>query len=202
MVEKYICALIVIAVMIKEIQKGNIDINKDFDKIYLLYSVRMRRFAENYLLSKEDAENVVQDIFIHILEKKQQLNITTSISSYLFTLTKNRCLDFLRHQTVADKYRSEYAIKLEALEELNAIDINEQEIESKIKEALEKLPPKCREIFVKSRFENKRNKDIAEELHIFVSTVETQISIALRKLKADLKEYLPIILFFYGVNIS
>ncbi len=177
-------------------QRGKIvlNISRDFDEIYLTYASRMCRFAETYL-TKEDAENVVHDIFINMLEENRVVDIRSNIASYMFVLTKNRCLDFLRHQAVMNKRRQEYILKLEALEKLNSLELNEEDIERLIHEALDKLSPRCREIFVKSRFENKKNKDIAAEMNISVSTVETQMGIAMKKMKAFLKDYSFLIFF-------
>lgn len=160
----------------------------------------MIRFAKEYVLFEDDAENIVQDIFVLLWEKRDVLDIQVSLTSYLFTLVKNRCLDFIRHKTVSEEYAKEFQAKQAALEQLNYTFTSEEDIEEVITAAIEKLPERCREIFIKSRIEGKKYKEIAEELNISVNTVENQIAIALKRLKVELKDYLPLLLFLLNVK--
>lgn len=172
----------------------------NFDSVYVTYYPRMIRFAKEYLLLEEDAENIVQDIFVMLWEKRDVLDIRISLASYLFTLVKNKCLDFLRHQTVVDEFAREYKAKQAALEQLNYTISSDEDIEQIITAAINSLPERCREIFIKSRMEGKKYKEIAEELDISVNTVENQMSIAFRKLRLELKDYLPLLLFLLDVK--
>lgn len=167
----------------------------NFDKIYILYYSRMHRFAKEYVLSDEDAENIVQDVFLLLWERREVLDIKISLISYLFSLVKNKCLDFLRHRVVADEYKKDLSLKLSALELLNYTLSSEEDIERIVENAINKLPERCRVIFLKSRMEGKKYKEIADELDISVNTVENQIAIALKKLRVELKELLPLFLF-------
>jgi RNA polymerase sigma-70 factor (ECF subfamily) len=74
----------------------------------------------------------------------------------------------------------------------------EQELENKLNEVLNQLPDRCRQIFVLSRFENKKNKEIAEELDISVKAVEKQITKALSTIRTEMKDYLPLLMFLSG----
>ncbi|WP_085536129.1 RNA polymerase sigma-70 factor [Massilibacteroides vaginae] len=167
----------------------------NFDKIYVLYYSRMHRFAKEYVLSDEDAENIVQDVFLLLWERKDVLDIRISLVSYLFSLVKNKCLDFIRHQHVVDAYKNDLSLKLSALELLNYTLSSEEDIERIVINAVERLPERCRLIFLKSRVEGKKYKEIAEELGISVNTVENQMSIALKKLRIELKDFLPLLAF-------
>ena len=82
-------------------------IQNNFDRIYVTYYSRMLRFAREYVLFEEDAENVVQDVFLLLWEKREVLDIQISLVSYLFSLVKNRSLDYLRHKVVAEEYKQE-----------------------------------------------------------------------------------------------
>lgn len=172
-------------------------LQNNFDKIYVMYFTRMRRFAKEYVLFDEDAENVVQDVFVVLWEKRDVLDIQVSLVSYLFLLVKNRCLDYLRHQVVADEYKQELTLKLTSLEHLNDSFTSDEDIERILLSAIHKLPERCREIFMKNRIEGKKYREIATEMNLSVNTVENQISIALKKLRVELKDYLPLFLFFY-----
>ena len=170
-------------------------LRNNFDKIYVTYFSRMKRFAKEYVILDEDAENIVQDVFVMLWEKKDVLNIQVSLLSYMFILVKNRCLDFLRHQVVDEEYKQELETKISALEVINCAFSSEEELEQIITNAIDALPEHCREIFLKSRVEGMKYKEIADVLNISVNTVENQISIALKKLRIELHDYLPLLLF-------
>ena len=176
------------------------DVRNNFDKIYLLYYSRMFRFAKEYVLFDEDAENIVRDVFLLLWEKREVLDIQISLVSYLFALVKNKSLDYLRHKVIADEYKQELSAKLTALELLNYSFTSDEEIEQILMTAINKLPERCRQVFLKSRIEGKRNREIANELNLTVSTVENQMTSALRKLRVELKDYLPLLLFLLDVK--
>lgn len=167
----------------------------NFDRIYVLYYSRLHRFAKEYVLSNEDAENIVQDVFLMVWERKDVLDIQISLASYLFSLVKNRCLDFLRHKVVVDEYKKDLSLKLSALELLNYSLSSEEDVERIVTNAINKLPERCKLIFLKSRIEGKKYKEIATDLDISVNTVENQMAIALRKLRVELKDLLPLFIF-------
>lgn len=171
------------------------DLKDNFDRIYVIYFSRMRRFAKEFVLFDEDAENVVQDVFLLLWEKREVLDIKVSLTAYLFSLVKNKCIDYLRHQIVAEEYIQEQKAKIYALEQFNYNMSSDEDIDAILKKAINKLPEKCREIFVKSRIEGKKHREIATELNISVNTVENQMSIALKKMRAELKDYLPLLIF-------
>lgn len=171
------------------------DIRSNFDKIYVTYYFRMYRFAKEYVLFDEDAENIVQDVFLLLWEKREVLDIHISLMAYLFSLVKNKCMDHLRHRLVVEEYQHELKAKLSSLESLSYTFNSEEDIERVLTDAINRLPERCRDIFLKSRIEGKKNREIAEELNISVSTVENQITIALKKLRVELKDYLPLLLF-------
>ncbi|MCL3853121.1 MULTISPECIES: RNA polymerase sigma-70 factor [Parabacteroides] len=182
-------------------QKENIK----FEDIYLSYFSKMKYFALEYVIREEDAENIVQDVFTELWEKKEMLSMHINLVAYLFTTVKNRCLNHLRHKTIvqetANLIQEEYLITLRMnLNSLDAFDqslFSHQDIEKIIARALDTLSPKCREIFVMSKIEGKKQKQIATELNISINTIETQIGIAYKKLRTELKEHLFLFIFFF-----
>lgn len=174
-----------------------------FEDIYLSYFSKMKHFAQEYVILEEDAENIVQDVFTELWEKREMLNMPINLIAYLFTTIKNKCLNHLRHKTIvnetANLLQEEYFITLRMnLNSLEAFDQNlfsEQDIEQIITKALNTLSPKCKEIFIMSKIEGKKQKQIAAELNISINTVETQIGIAYKKLRVELKNYMPLFLF-------
>ena len=174
-----------------------------FEDIYLSYFSKMKYFAKEYVISEEDAENIVQDVFVELWENKEMLNMHMNLIAYLFTTIKNKCLNHLRHKLVvqetASKLQEEYTISLLMnLYSLEAFDNNlfsDQDIEKIISRALDTLSEKCRTIFIMSKIEGKKQKEIAQELNISINTIETQMGIAYKKLRIELKDYFPILLF-------
>ena len=174
-----------------------------FEDIYLSYFSKMKYFAKEYVISEEDAENIVQDVFVELWENKEMLNMHMNLIAYLFTTRKNKCLNHLRHKLVvqetASKLQEEYTISLRMnLDSLEAFDNNlfsDQDIEKIISRALDTLSEKCRTIFIMSKIEGKKQKEIAQELNISINTIETQMGIAYKKLRIELKDYFPILLF-------
>ena len=177
----------------------------DFEQIYLSYFSKMKRFAREYVLSDEDAENIVQDVFLDFWEKKELLPLPINILAYLFTSIKNRCIDFLRHKIVQkeveNKMQEEYRLTLQmkyySLGELDVGIFEEDDVEQLLSKVIDSLPERCREIFLKSKIEGKKQKEIAEEMNISINTVETQMGIAYKKLRNELKDYFPLFIFLY-----
>ena len=95
-----------------------------------------------------------------------------------------------------EEYQITLKVKLASLELFDQSLLSEQDIEKIISEVINSLPEKCREIFIKSKIEGKKQKDIAVEMNISLKTVENQMNIAYKKLKSELKDYLPLLLFF------
>lgn len=175
----------------------------DFEKLYLTYFSRMKLFAKEYVILDEDAENIVQDIFLELWEKRELFSLHTNLLAFLFTAIRNRSLNFLRHKTIIqdtktkilDEYNITLRTNLISLESFNESAFDENNIEKIISNALEQLPEKCRQIFIMNKVEGKKQKEIAEELNISVNTVETQMGIAYKKLRHALKDYFLILLF-------
>ena len=181
--------------------------NIKFEDIYLSYFSKMKHFATEYVISDEDAENIVQDVFVELWENKEMLNMHMNLIAYLFTTIKNKCLNHMRHkivvQNTATKMQEEYLISLRMnLDSLEAFDnklFSDQDIEKIINRALDSLPEKCMTIFLMIKIEGKKQKEIAQELNISINTVGTQIGIAYKKLRTELKDYLPIMLFLLSL---
>lgn len=187
--------------MIKDLKSNMLwKTEADFDRIYNIYYPKLVRFANTYLLSFSDSENIVQDIFLRLWENRDQIPCSGSINAYLFTVVKNRCVDTLRTVkkerfcNLSGIEQQELNLKLYALEAFDENGFTLSELERIIQEAILSLPDRCREIFLLSRMEGLTYKEISERLEISTNTIEGQMSAALRKLRVALKDYLP--LFF------
>jgi len=175
-----------------------------FEQVYRYYYPRLIYFARQYLFDVEASKNIVQDVFTELWDKRNTLRTDTNLNAWLFTVTKNKSLKTISHLKSQQNYDNYIRIRLldvnyKALTDFDTSNLVFEELQSQIQAALDKLPPACRKVFEMSRFEDKKNKEIAEELNLSIKTVEAQISKALRSLKTDLKDYLPLfyILFLF-----
>ena len=173
---------------------GNLEL---FDEIFRQYSKPLFYYATKFV-EDEVAKDIVQDVFAK-LWSDQKIAIKLSLNSFLFTMVRNSCLQHLEKQKVRNKYLESTKLKLQE-EELQfyiteKTSLIEQELEKKLSEVLDSLPERCRQIFIMSRFENKKNKEIAEELDISVKAVEKHITRALSTIRTEMKDYLPLLLF-------
>ena len=168
-----------------------------FDFVFHYYYSGLCAFAEKYVGHAKVVEDIVQDLFVALWIKSEQINITSSVRSYLFSSVKNRCFDYLKHQ----KVKSQSIIKLKSSGNINHDTpenwLAESELQKILDSSLEKLPPRCREIFRLSRFKGLKNQEIANQLGLSKRTVELQISNALKALRKDLKPYLPAFLLIF-----
>ncbi len=158
----------------------------NFSELYFIYYPKLVRFAKEFVILEEDAENITQDIFMNLWERRNSLNHINNMNAYLFKLVKNRCLDHLKHKIFEQKYaETEWAsFKVESFEDYDVIE--KKDMEELIRFAINSLPERCREIFLLSRFRNLKYKEISDHLSISVNTVECQMGIALRKLRSRL----------------
>lgn len=175
----------------------------DFEEVYVAWFSKLKRFAKEYVMSDADAENVVHDVFLDMWEKKDLLSCRINLVAYLFTSVKNRCIDCLRHrileQNAVTQIQEEYLItlrmKFDSLVVFDQQVLAEGDLDTLLTRAIDSLPEKCREIFIKSKIEGHKQKEVAEELGVSINTVEKQINIAYRKLREELKNYVPLFLF-------
>lgn len=171
-----------------------------FDEIFRQYSKPLFYYAAKFV-DDEAARDIVQDVFVK-LWSDSSITVKLSLNSLLFTMVRNSCLQHLEKQKVRAKYAESAKLKLQEEELLFYMEektsLIEQELENKLNEVLGNLPDRCRQIFKMSRFENKKNKEIAEELDISVKAVEKQITKALATIRTEMKDYLPLLLFLSG----
>lgn len=170
-----------------------------FEEMYKAYFPKLVRFAQSFLLSKEAAENLVQDAFLKLYERRDVIPYGQNLGGFLFTVVKNRCIDTFRRsrgKRVTIVETGELDAKLHALEKFDNIRISDAELEMRIKEAVDALPERCRQVFTLCRLEGKSNAETAELMGISLNTVERQMGIALHKLRDALEGYLPVFIFF------
>ncbi len=168
----------------------------DFEAFYKRWYSGAIRFALEYIRDESEAENIVQEVFVNIFEKRKSLSKDMNLTYYLFSAVKNRCVNYLTNKLrqrsikVADNDSTfEDRLALVALEEFDVNITIREDFEPRLNQALEKLPPQCRRIFVMSKIDGKKQLDIADELGISINTVESQMKIAYVKLREELKDF-------------
>lgn len=171
-----------------------------FDFVFNYYYSGLCAFANQLVEDRAVAEDLVQDLFFKIWVSKSKLEIVTSLKSYLFAAVKNKALNHLKHLKVKEEYGNYISDKTERERQLQNWEFAEPELAELIDKAIQKLPPRCREIFILSRFEGKDNDSIATTLGLSKRTVELQISNALKQLRIELKDYLPLALLLYLIR--
>lgn len=166
-----------------------------FSELYLTYYPKLVRFAKEFVILEEDAENITQDVFTDLWEKRDSLDHIENMNAYLFRLVRNRCLDYLKHKIFEQRYVEnmqthftiELNLKLQSLDRFDVSDISEgNDTEILVRAAIDSLPKRCRDIFLLSRVEGLKYREISERLGISVNTVECQMGIALKKLRVKL----------------
>ena len=180
------------AQLVKSLSKGNL---LAFNTLFREYSGRLYRFAYGYLKSEAESEELVQEVFTKIWEKRAELKKELSFKSYLFTIAFN----IIRKHFRTRKYISEY-FKSRIWDDLDtetSQKITYDSLYQYITELVNQLPERRKEIFIKSRFEGLNIKEIAEELKISHKTVENQLTDALKFIRANFnREIIFLILLF------
>ncbi|HLP72934.1 MAG TPA: RNA polymerase sigma-70 factor [Bacteroidales bacterium] len=147
-------------------------------------------FAMNFTRETEIAEEIVQDTFVKLWDDRKFLTIDISLKSYLLRCVQNRCIDWIRHEKIRQKYLEDASATLASYEYNTDNYVINSELEDLLKIALAKLPPEIYEAYCMSRYKGLKYKDIAIRLKVSVRTVEVRIGKALSSLREDLKDYL------------
>jgi len=171
--------------LFERIKKGD---EKAFEILFHKYYGYMCLYASKIIQDDGSAEEIVQDFFVKLWEKREYLNIETSLNSYLFRSVKNLCINYFQHNKT--KLRHARHI-LSEVENNFSDDDNYPEIDLsiKIEESINSLPEKRKEIFRLSRQDGLKYHEIATKLNISIKTVETQMSLAIKTLREKLKNY-------------
>lgn len=180
---------------------------KEFDRIYIDHYPALFRYAYTMVHDSIMAEEMVHMVFLKILEKSATLTIHTSLKAYLYRSVNNECLNYIKHQKIKSDFEIQTIKAMSNKTETPLAKLQYQELEHRLKVAINELPEQCRTIFQMSRFEELKYAEIAKQLDLSVKTVETQMSRALKKLRVQFADYLPAILIsliniLYLINLK
>lgn len=167
-----------------------------FQRLFRFYYPGLVIYSKQFTTDRMEAEEIVQDLFVRLWQKHQQLTPSDSLKGYLFSSVKNGSLNFLKHKKIEEKY-------IRKITDLSSSHLAYDpdlyvvsELQEKIRNAIDLLPEKCREIFMMSRMAGMKNEEIASELNLSKRTIETQISKALKTMRVELKDYAGLFIFF------
>jgi RNA polymerase sigma-70 factor, ECF subfamily len=164
-----------------------------FEMLFRTYYQPLCNYAYTYLQDKEESEEIVQTTFLSVWEKRETLSIHTAVKPYLYAMVRNACLNVIKHEKIKQKHAvEEIALAPQSYDSVSHA-VGSSELESKIQAAMEKLPEQCRLVFKLSRFEELKYAEIAEHLDISIKTVENHMGKALKIMREQLKDYLPLL---------
>jgi RNA polymerase sigma-70 factor (family 1) len=169
-----------------------------FDALYGNYSRKLYKFGYSILKSKEDTENLIQDVFLNLWENRHKVEKDASIQSYVFTIAYNSAISILRKKT-KDFQFVEYLKSLQEItEEPVNVEVEYNELTAKLDKIINDLPQRQKEVYLLHKVEGLKYNVIAEQLHISVNTIENHMSRALKTIREKLGDYsLFAILFWY-----
>lgn len=171
------------AELILALKEGNL---KAFNQVFDRYAKRLYRFSMGYLKSAENAEEIVQEVFLKIWDNREELIAQKSFESYLFTIAKNGILNTIRKSNSEQVYLN-YAKLNPGKDVLLDDELDFRELEKAYHIVIEQLPPRRREIYLLSKAQSLSNAEIATKMNISVKTVENQMTTALAVIRKNLR---------------
>ncbi len=165
-----------------------------FEMIFKTYYEPLCNYAFTFLQDRDESEEIVQATFLKVWEKRDSIDIESSLKAYLYRAIRNSCINAIKHDRIKRKHATEMLFVSDSTHEGVSQAVISTELDQKIGDALEMLPEQCRLVFKMSRFEELKYAEIAAQLNISVKTVEHQIGKALKIMREELKEYLPMLI--------
>lgn len=180
-----------------------IDEVQQFSILFKEYRIRFILFAKSYLKDEEVAEDIVMDVLMNYWEKRHEIPHVNNVYSYILTMIKNRSINHLEHQRTVSQTKDkltqhgqrELDFRITSLQACDPEELFSEEIMTILQNTLQSFSEQTQTVFTMSRMEGKSNKEIAELLGISSKAVEFHITKVLKKLRVELKDYLPFLLF-------
>jgi RNA polymerase sigma-70 factor (ECF subfamily) len=175
-----------------------------FSEIYRQLYRRAFAFAKSYVHNDLTAEDIASEALIRLWEQSKVKEID-NIEAFLLTILRNKALDYLKHEMIkqnafselASRHAEDLQLRISMLEACNPTEIFEAEIQKTIHDTLAQFPERTRLIFEMSKYGDKSNNEIAQELGVSAKSIEYHITKALKALRIALKDYLPLFYFFF-----
>lgn len=154
---------------------------KSFEEMFRRFHPPLVKYASTILYAREEAVEAVQDVFVNVWNKRDQLEFGAELKAYLYRAVRNHCLNRIRKQQLDTVSLDEQLINVSSVDDAGGGE-KEKRLRMVFQE-IDALPTNCREIFIMSRVEGLSHKEIAQILDISSKTVENQIGIALKKIR-------------------
>ncbi len=169
--------------LVESLQRGDV---QAFDRLFGNYAKRLYAFGFKYLRSKEDAEGLVQDVFLKIWENRKKLDKDSSFKSYLFTIAYNDICTIFRKRATKRQFQDEIALQITAFNPKTEERIDYKSVLEEVDRLIELLPENQKNVLLKRKNQGLSSKEIAEELNLSPRTVDNYMSAALKFLKSRL----------------
>lgn len=171
--------------LFEQVKKNDLN---SYEIIFKRYYKDLYRFAFSYVKEGTIAEEMAQEVFLYIWEKREQIEIHTTLKTYLYSAVKNKCLNYIKLELPKQQSMADISEVFLSVSEKRQDEGENEQIKRYIQKAIDALPKKCRRIFLLSRNAGMTYEEIAEELEISKKTVENQMGIALKKLRESLED--------------
>lgn len=163
-----------------------------FERVFKEHFKSLHAYAGSILRDSDEAEEVVQNVFYKLWEKKEKIDEIQSVQAYLYRSVYNECMNFVKHEKVKQNYEA-HAVHHGNIASSAVDNAETKELEERIGNALNDLPEQCRTIFQMSRFEELKYREIADKLGLSVKTIENQMGKALKILRTKLADYINVV---------
>lgn len=170
----------------EKVREGNFEA---FRLLFERYYPRLCNYAASYLQDDFTKEDTVQEVFAKIWEDRRKIRISGSVKSYFYTAVKNACLNRIKSESIRIGHTSTYSKN--AGEIVFEDEIEQEEFRHYLSMCIEKLPPRCKDVFIQSRFDDARQEKIARDMEISIKTVKAQITKALKLIRDCLRTSYP-----------
>lgn len=179
--------------IVQQIKAGDI---RSFEQLFHAYCEELVRYATTILKDADEAQDVVQHLFVTLWTKRDTLQVNSSLKSYLYRSVYNSSLNRIKQVSTQQKHEEYLGYVAHSYGSAASAVLESKEVQSAIDNAIAALPDQCRLIFTMSRFEGKKYRQIADELQLSVKTIENQMGKALKHMREQLQTYLPSLIIF------
>ncbi|QDH80290.1 RNA polymerase sigma-70 factor [Echinicola soli] len=167
-----------------------------FETTFKSHFQALYAYACMLVKDEDEAAEIVQTVFLKVWEKRETISITSSLKAYLYQMVYRDSMNHLRHQKVKQKHH-DITLRQSSDGGLQMDEGHDHELMDALRKALHVLPEKCRKVFLLSRYESLKYHEIADRLGISVKTVETHMGKALKHLRIELADFLPILFILF-----
>jgi len=183
----------------RAVRDGNPDA---FKQLFRFTYPRLKGYCRLFIHDSDVVQDIIQECFLALWEKRAEINPEKSLESFLFVIVRNRCLNYLKEAKLKEGKIDPDTINIIELQYLYQLDFNDKEEKSleeqliiSLQDAVDSLPAKMKEVFVKCKIEGKKNQEVADELGVTIKAVEKHISSAKAKISQQLLKKYPLLTF-------